>query len=61
VTEVLRDFPQSLQANSETVQGVLKELYNGILNVTVRRVLRELLHLRPYKLCIVQHLEHLKR
>jgi hypothetical protein len=34
-----------------------KELYNGIPNVTLWRVLRELLYLKAYKLSIVQHLE----
>jgi hypothetical protein len=31
-----------------------KELYNGILNVTVWRVLRKDLHLQAFKLSIVQ-------
>jgi hypothetical protein len=31
-----------------------KEIYNGVPNVTVRRVLRKLLHLKNYKLSIVQ-------
>jgi hypothetical protein len=34
-----------------------KELYNGIPNVTLWRVLRKRLHLKAYKLPIVQHLE----
>jgi hypothetical protein len=34
-----------------------KELYNSIPNVTVWRVLRKRLHLKAYKLSIVQHLE----
>jgi hypothetical protein len=34
-----------------------KELYNGIPNVTVWRVLRKRLHVKVYKLSIVQHLE----
>jgi hypothetical protein len=32
-----------------------KERYNGIRNVTVWRVLRKRLHLKVYKLSIVQH------
>jgi hypothetical protein len=39
------------------MQGVSKELYNGIPNVTVWRALRKRLHLKVYKLFIVQHLE----
>jgi hypothetical protein len=31
-----------------------KELYNGIPNVTVWRVLRKRLHSKKYKLCIVR-------
>jgi hypothetical protein len=34
-----------------------KELYNGIPNVTVWRVLRRRLHLKVYKVSIVQYLE----
>jgi hypothetical protein len=34
-----------------------KELYNGIPNVTVWRVLRKRLHLKAYKLSIVQDVE----
>jgi hypothetical protein len=34
-----------------------KELYNGIPNVTVWRVLRKHLHLKAYKLSIVQGAE----
>jgi hypothetical protein len=34
-----------------------KELCNGIANVTVRRVLRKRLHLKAYKLSIVQGAE----
>jgi hypothetical protein len=33
-----------------------KQLYNGIPNVTVWRVLRKRLHLKAYKLFIVKHL-----
>jgi hypothetical protein len=40
------------------MQGVSKkELYNGITNVALWRVLRKRLHLKAYKLSIVQHLE----
>jgi hypothetical protein len=35
-----------------------KELYNGILNVAVWRVLRKRLYLKAYKLSIVQGVEH---
>jgi hypothetical protein len=34
-----------------------KELYNDIQNVAVWRVLGKRLHLKAYKLSIVQHLE----
>jgi hypothetical protein len=34
-----------------------KELYSGVPNVTVWRVLRKRLHLKAYKLSIVQHLD----
>jgi hypothetical protein len=34
-----------------------KKLYNGIPNIAVWRVLRKRLHLKVYKLSIVEHLE----
>jgi hypothetical protein len=42
---------------SLTTRCFKKELYNFIPNVTVGRVLRKRLHLKAYKLSIVQHLE----
>jgi hypothetical protein len=39
------------------MQGVSKELYNGFSNVAVWRVLRKRLHLKAYKLTIVQSVE----
>jgi hypothetical protein len=39
------------------VTGVSKELYSGIPNVNVWRVLRKLLHLKAYRLSIVQGAE----
>jgi hypothetical protein len=39
------------------MQGVSKELYNDIRNVTVWRALRKRLHLKAYKLSIVHRLE----
>jgi hypothetical protein len=41
------------------IQGVLKQLYIGIPNVTVWRVLRKRLHLKANKQSIVQHLKTL--
>jgi hypothetical protein len=34
-----------------------KEIYNGIPNVTVWRVSQKRLHLKAYKLSIIQHLD----
>jgi hypothetical protein len=38
-----------------------KELYSGVPNVTVWRVLRKRLHLKVYKLSVVQVIEVLER
>jgi hypothetical protein len=39
------------------MQMFQKELYNGIANVTVWRVLRKRLHLKAYKLSILRGFE----
>jgi hypothetical protein len=52
-------YPKSFR--SEIYRVFQKALYTGIPNVTVCLVLRKHLHLKAYKLSIVQQLEHLKR
>jgi hypothetical protein len=39
------------------MQGVLKNLYSAIPNVTAWTVLRKRLNLKAYKISIVEHLE----
>jgi hypothetical protein len=39
------------------IYSVQKKLYNGIPNVTVWRVLQQRLHLKAYKLSIVEGVE----
>jgi hypothetical protein len=49
--------PAALPRPRKKSRAFQKELYNGIPNVTVWRVLRKTLHLKAYKLSIVQRLE----
>jgi hypothetical protein len=43
---------------NQELQGFQKELYTGIPNVTVWRVLRKRLHLQACKVSIVQGVKH---
>jgi hypothetical protein len=45
------------QKMTHTYRVFQKELYNGIPNVTVCQVLQKHLHLKVYKVSVVQHLE----
>jgi hypothetical protein len=50
-------FSQSPVTEPFQIQVFQKEIYNGIPNVDVWRVLRKRLHLKAYKLSIVQSVE----
>jgi hypothetical protein len=54
---ILSTKQRRLVSKSSLYRMLQKQLYNGISNITVWRVLRRRLHLEAYKLSIVQHLE----
>jgi hypothetical protein len=51
------DQPVSGSVSTESTACLKNELYNGNPNATVRRVLRKPLHLKAYKLSIVEGIE----
>jgi hypothetical protein len=57
VWRVLENIYTSRHISYPTFKVFQKEIYNGITNIAVWRVLRNRLHLKLYKLPIVQHLE----